>query len=143
MSIAKLDTELCFALYSASHHITGIYRPLLEPLDLTYTQFIVLMALWQEDNVSISSLASKTKLTAATMTPLLKRLEQKGFIRREIKPGNERQKNIKLTTAGRELSFKSSEVTNQAFCSTGLSRKQANELIWLCHKIISRPGLTE
>ena len=139
MSVAKLDTQLCFALYSASHHITGIYRPLLEPLGLTYTQFIVLMALWQEDNISITDLAGKTGLTTATMTPLLKRLEQKGFIRREIPVDNERQKNIVLTDAGHELSLKSAEITDQAFCTTGLSKKQASDLISLCHKLVRVP----
>ena len=69
MSVATLDTQLCFALYSASNQLTSIYRKLLEPLDLTYTQFIVLMALWEKDDISISELADKAGLGKATMTP--------------------------------------------------------------------------
>ncbi|TQV87228.1 MarR family transcriptional regulator [Aliikangiella coralliicola] len=135
MAAAQLDSQLCFALYSASNRLTSIYRPILEPLGLTYTQFIVLMALWEEDNISISRLAERAGLSKATMTPLLKRLEQKQLIQRQYLADNERQKNIVLTKAGRELSQKSEAITEQAFCETGLSKKQASEIIRLCRKI--------
>ena len=136
MSVAKLDSQLCFALYSASNHITSIYRPVLDPLDLTYPQFVVLMALWEQDDVSISQLAKRTGLSKATMTPLLKRLENKNFIQRNILADNERQKSITLTEEGRELSNKSAEITSHVFCATGLSDKQANMMISLCKKIV-------
>ncbi len=135
MFIAQLDTQLCFALYSASSHLTSLYRPLLDELDLTYPQFVVLMALWQEDGISITQLAEKTALSKATMTPLLKRLEQKKIIKRMILKENERQKSIVLTSQGRKLSLKSEELTERVFCATGLTKKQAKELINLCHKI--------
>jgi DNA-binding MarR family transcriptional regulator len=135
LSVAKLDSQLCFALYSASSHLSSIYRPLLEPLDLTYTQFIVLMALWEEDGISISQLAKRVNLSKATMTPLLKRLEQKQLIQRQILSDNERQKNILLTENGKNLSLKSKEVTENAFCATGLTKKQASDLIMLCSLI--------
>ncbi|WP_210418713.1 MarR family winged helix-turn-helix transcriptional regulator [Aliikangiella coralliicola] len=135
LAAAQLDSQLCFALYSASNRLTSIYRPILEPLGLTYTQFIVLMALWEEDNISISRLAERAGLSKATMTPLLKRLEQKQLIQRQYLADNERQKNIVLTKAGRELSQKSEAITEQAFCETGLSKKQASEIIRLCRKI--------
>ncbi len=138
MSVAKLDKQLCFALYSASHQLSSIYRPLLEPLGLTYTQFIVLMALWEKDNILISQLAQRAGLTKATMTPLLKRLEEKGLIKRVVPSDNERQKNIVLTDSGRELSFKSGDVTKQAFCETALSESEAKEIIALCKKITQK-----
>lgn len=137
MSVAKLDEQLCFALYSASSHLTSIYRPLLEPLGLTYTQFIVLMALWQKDEISISQLAEKAGLSKATMTPLLKRLEQKGLIHRKVLVDNERQKSIVLTEAGRAISLQSAEITNNAFCATGLTKQEASDMIALCHKLVS------
>lgn len=137
MSVAKLNEQLCFALYSASNHLNSIYRPLLEPLNLTYTQFLVLMALWEKDAVSISKLAEQTHLSKATMTPLLKRLEQKKFIERQRLPNNERQKSIVLTELGRKLSKRSKQITQQAFCETKLTKKQANDIIALCHKIVS------
>lgn len=138
MPAAKLDKQLCFALYSASSKLTSIYRPLLEPLDLTYTQFVVLMCLWEEDGIAISRVAERTGLSKATMTPLLKRLEQKGLIERKILKTNERQKNIVLTKAGQQLSEQSIDITEQAFCDTGLSRKEAEQAIALCHKIAQR-----
>lgn len=135
MSVAELDNQLCFALYSASNRITAVYRPLLEPLGLTYTQFVVLMALWEEDNISISRLAGRAGLSKATMTPLLKRLEQKGLIRRNVLPDNERQKAIVLTDAGRKLSRKSGDITSKVFCATGLTMQEATNMIRLCKRI--------
>ncbi|MEM7316007.1 MAG: MarR family transcriptional regulator, partial [Planctomycetota bacterium] len=73
MPAARLDDQLCFALYSASNRLTNIYRPILESMGLTYTQFVTLMALWEKDDVSISQLAQTTGLSKPTMTPLLKR----------------------------------------------------------------------
>lgn len=136
MSTARLDSQLCFALYSASNHVTSIYRPILEPLDLTYTQFVVLMALWEQDTISISQLAQKAGLSKATMTPLLKRLEQKGLISRELLPDNERQKSIVLTAAGRALGEESNAIIEQVFCQTGLSIEEAHTLIRLSKKLV-------
>lgn len=138
MSVAKLDSQLCFALYSASSRLTSIYRPILESLDLTYPQFIVLMSLWEKDNVSISFLAKKTQLSKATMTPLLKRLENKGFIIRQMLPENERQKNIVLTDDGRKLSLKSGDITHEAFCATGITENQAADMIEVCQQIVEQ-----
>ena len=138
MPAPKLDNQLCFALYTASSHLTAIYRPLLDPLNLTYTQFIVLMALWEDDNVSISCLAKKAGLSKATMTPLLKRLEQKELIQRQMLDGNERQKNISLTDAGRELSVQGEKVAQKAFCASGLTKAQAKEMISLCNTLTRR-----
>lgn len=135
MSIAQLDEQLCFALYSASNSLTRIYRSLLEPLGLTYPQFVVLMALWQEDNVSITRLAQKTGLAKATMTPLLKRLEGKGLIERQMLENNERQKNIVLTADGRALSHQSGDITDQVFCATTLTQEEAQSIIAACHQI--------
>lgn len=137
MPIASLDNQLCFALYSASSRITAIYRPILASYDLTYTQFIVLMALWKKDQVSISYLAKKTGISNATMTPLLKLLEKKQFITRQMLPGNERQKNIVLTQKGKDLSLESEAITEQAFCETGLTKAQSLELIKYCNSIVS------
>ena len=135
MTAATLDTQLCFALYSASNRLTSIYRPILSEYDLTYPQFIVMMALWEQDHVTISDIASRTGLSKPTMTPLLKLLEKKGFVTRQRLINNERQKSIVLTKTGSELAKKSGEITEQAFCATGLTRNQAKELIKMCQKI--------
>jgi DNA-binding MarR family transcriptional regulator len=112
-----------------------IYRSLLEKLDLTYTQYIVLMALWETNNISITELARRTGLSKATMTPLLKRMEKKQLIERQQLEGNERQKNIMLTDLGSNLSTEAEKVADQAFAATGLSEKQAQKLIKLCQMI--------
>lgn len=132
----RLDNQLCFALYSASSALTAIYRPLLQEIDLTYPQFLVVMALWEQDNIPISSLATKTCLTNSTMTPLLKRLEQKGFISRQSDQSDERKKTIVLTIAGHDLKSRATDITQQAFCSTGLTKPEALTVISLCQKLV-------
>lgn len=140
VAVAELDRQLCFALYSTSNKLTSTYRELLEPHGLTYTQFVVLMALWKEDEISISQLAKTTELSKATMTPLLKRMEDKNLIRREQLANNERQKSIVLTDLGRELSQNSSDITDKVFCSTGLTQEEANSMIQLCKKVRIQPN---
>lgn len=135
MAAAKLNEQLCFALYSASSHVTSLYRPLLEPLELTYPQFIVLLALHEEDGISISHLANKTALGKATMTPLLKRLEQKKLIERHVVENNERQKKVLLTEKGRALANQSEQITEKVFCATGLTQTQAEQVMAVCHQL--------
>jgi len=130
-----LHEQVCYTLYSTSGVITQAYRSLLEPLKLTYPQFVVMMALLQKDKVSVTQLAETVGLSKATMTPLLKRLEVLEYIRREFKTGDERQKCISLTTLGRELATDVDRVAKQALCATGLSHDEAEQLISLCQKI--------
>ena len=130
-----IDTQLCFALYSASNMIDQYYRPLLEAHDLTYAQYIVLMALAEKDNVSITSLANRLGLSKATMTPLLRRLEGRNLLRREMVEGDERQKFIKITSAGRALFEKSCNVTEKVFEKSNLTPAEASTLVALCKRI--------
>ena len=135
MKAAELDKQLCFALYTTTNKIISTYRTLLEPYDLTYTQFVILMLLWEKDGISISQLAQRAQLTKATMTPLLKRMEQKELIQRQMLSHNERQKSIVLTEKGKQLSDHSLEITDKVFCATGLTRDEAATIIQLCNKI--------
>lgn len=137
VSAPKLNDQLCFALYAASNVVTRRYRPLLDALDLTYPQFVVLMALWEKEGVSISQLALETGLSKPTMTPLLKRLEQKGLVERQAEPGNDRQKCIVLTDAGRTLSQQGNEITQEVFCATGLTETEAKQQIQFCQELIA------
>lgn len=137
MTAARLDNQLCFALYSASNQLVSIYRPILEPLGVTYTQFVVLMALWERDGISISQLAERTGLSKATMTPLLKRLTDKALIQLDRVAGNDRKKLVTLTERGRDLAAKSIPATEAAFCATGLSKDEAEDMIALCKRIVS------
>ena len=131
----KLNEQLCFALYAASNALTRAYRPLLEPLDLTYPQFVVMMALWEKDGVMISKLAKLTGLGKATMTPLLKRLEAKGFLLRCASENDDRQKSIILTEQGKTAAKTGLEASEKAFCKTGFELEQAGTLLNLCQEL--------
>ena len=130
-----LDSQLCFALYSASNVIDHYYRPLLEAHGLTYTQYIVLMALAEKDNVPITELANRLGLSKATMTPLLKRLEARSLIQRIAALDDERQKFIKITAEGRALWTESCHATEKVFEKSGLTLTEAHTLISLCKRI--------
>ncbi|NCB56708.1 MAG: MarR family transcriptional regulator [Gammaproteobacteria bacterium] len=101
--LLRLDNQLCFALYSASNAIVRAYRPLLDKLDITYPQYLVLLVLWQQDEISLKQLGEQLFLDSGTLTPLLKRLESKGLIRRERNERDERLRVLKLTAEGNAL----------------------------------------
>lgn len=114
----KLGEFLCFAVYSANLAFGRAYRPILEKLGLTYTQYIALVALWEQDDQTVGELGEKMFLESNTLTPILKKLEQSGFIERRRDPADERQVRIRLTPKGSEL--RSHEIGNELFDATGL-----------------------
>jgi DNA-binding MarR family transcriptional regulator len=99
----RLSDFLCFAIYSANLAYGRAYKPILEQLGLTYTQYIAIVALWEQDNQTVSSLGEKLFLESNTLTPILKKLEAMGYLNRRRDPGDERQVIISLTVAGRQL----------------------------------------
>lgn len=99
----KLDNQLCFALYSASHAFTRVYKPLLDRLGLTYPQYLAMMLLWEQDGQTVGALGERLYLESSTLTPLLKRLEAAGFIIRHRSAEDQRQVRLYLTDAGRAL----------------------------------------
>ncbi len=99
----RLDKQLCFALYGAAHAFTRAYKPLLSPLGLTYPQYVVMMALWEEDDLSVKALGEKVGLDSGTLSPLLKRLEQMHYVSRRRDAADERVVFITLTADGRAL----------------------------------------
>lgn len=98
-----LQNQLCFPLYVASKELTRRYKPFLDPLGLTYTQYVTMMALWEEDHIPVKELGERLYLDSATLTPLLKRLEAKGYITRQRSEQDERSVIISLTGAGQSL----------------------------------------
>jgi len=130
-----LHEQVCYTLYSTSGVITQAYRALLEPLKLTYPQYVVIMALLQKDKVSVTALAETVGLSKPTMTPLLKRLELLEYITREFEQGDDRQKCISLTPLGRSLASEIKDIAKHALCATGLSHDEAGQLLSLCQKI--------
>jgi MarR family transcriptional regulator, organic hydroperoxide resistance regulator len=99
----KLSDFLCFAIYSANLAYGRAYKPILEQLGLTYTQYIAIVALWENDNQTVSSLGEKLFLESNTLTPILKKLEVMGYLRRQRDPADERQVRVSLTDEGRHL----------------------------------------
>lgn len=109
----RLDRQLCFRLYAASRLVTRLYQPILDPLGLTYPQYIVLMILWEDAPCSVSQLGERSLLNSNTLTPLLKRLEKLGYVRRVRSPQDERVVNIELSEAGVKLKNKCACVPQQ------------------------------
>ncbi|MER6436601.1 MarR family transcriptional regulator [Streptomyces sp. NPDC001185] len=98
-----LDDQLCFALYAASRAVTARYRPLLDELGLTYPQYLVMLVLWEQDSITVRDLGNALQLESSTLSPLLKRLEAAGLLRRERRAEDERSVAIRLTDAGARL----------------------------------------
>lgn len=111
----RLDQQLCFPLYAASRLITRLYQPLLEPLGLTYPQYIVLMILWEDAPCSVSHVGGRALLNSNTLTPLLKRLEHLGYVRRTRSGKDERVMEISLTEAGATLKLRCACVPESLF----------------------------
>ncbi len=132
----QLDNQICFALYSASNAITRTYRPLLDQLDLTYLQYIVMMVLWQEDNISVKSLGEKVRLDSGTLTPLLKRLEAKELLIRGRSPDDERVRVLTLTDAGHELKQQATIVPQQMMRQVQMSPEELQQLKGLCDQLL-------
>jgi MarR family transcriptional regulator, organic hydroperoxide resistance regulator len=105
-----LDEQLCFALYAASRRMTATYRPMLEALNLTYPQYLVMLVLWERDGLTVRELGDRLQLDSGTLTPLLKRLEQASLLSRRRRESDEREVEITLTNAGRNLQERAIEV---------------------------------
>jgi DNA-binding MarR family transcriptional regulator len=115
----QLDRQLCFALYSASLAMTKLYKPLLEPLHLTYPQYLVMLVLWEGDGITVSQLGERVALDSGTLTPLLKRLEASNLVRRLRDAADERRVLLELTPAGRALKAKAITVPEDVARASG------------------------
>jgi DNA-binding MarR family transcriptional regulator len=116
-----LDNQLCFALYSASLAMTRLYKPLLEQLELTYPQYLVMLVLWERDGLMVSELGERLGLDSGTLTPLLKRLEGSMLIARIRALDDERRVHISLTAAGRKLKAKAAVIPGCVLSATQCS----------------------
>ena len=117
--ILLLDNQLCFALYSASLAMTKFYKPLLDPLGLTYPQYLVMLVLWEGDGLTVSRLGDRLALDSGTLTPLLKRLESSDLVRRLRDTADERRVLLHLTSAGRALKAKALAVPESMAGASG------------------------
>lgn len=117
----RLDHQLCFALYSASLAMTKLYKPMLDPLGLTYPQYLAMLVLWEADGITVSELGQRLQLDSGTLTPLLKRLESSGYVSRQRDTADERRVLLLLTPAGRSLKNRAAKVPPQVLCAAGCS----------------------
>ncbi len=124
----QLDQQLCFALYSASLAMTKQYKPLLDPLGLTYPQYLVMLVLWESTPVTVNELGKRLHLDSGTLTPLLKRLEASGLIHRQRDSADERRVLVSLTTAGRQLKEQAKSIPQTIACQVGLERDDIESL---------------
>lgn len=124
----KLDNQLCFAIVTAARNVVAIYRPILEPLDLTHPQYLAMLALWEKAPRSLSELAEELAMEPATMSPMIKRLEAQGRVVRTRSQDDERRLEIALTEAGQALREQALTVPEQVMASVGLSVAQVTAL---------------
>ena len=132
----KLDNQLCFALYSATHALTRAYRTALESTGITYTQYLVMLALWEGDNICVKTIADKLDLDSASLTPILKRLEAAGFIIKARSKADERVVEVSLTAQGRALQDEVANIQKRVACQTGLPLEEFNQLKGSLHKLV-------
>ena len=137
----ELDAQLCFALYSTSLAMTKTYKPLLDKVGLTYPQYLTMLVLWESDDLTVKQMAERLSLDSATMTPLLKRLEAQGYVKRVRGIEDERQVHIRLTDAGRALKHAIRDIPGEIYCAAG---SDADRLIKLRDDLVQlRASLME
>ena len=132
----KLINQLCFPLYAAARHVTGLYTPVLKPLGLTYTQYIVFLVLWEKDGLTVGEIGEKLLLDNGTLSPLLKKMEQAGYVRRERSREDERVVVITLTEAGRALQEKAKDVPAKVAGCIDLPPEKAQMLYGLLYELL-------
>ena len=132
----RLENQLCFPLYAASREVVKRYRPYLEPLGLTYTQYIAMMVFWEHKKCSVKELGEKLYLDSGTLTPVLKSLEAKGFVHRYRSSEDERVRLVELTEEGEQLRDKALNVPEHVGGCIRLESDEAAELYRLLYKLL-------
>lgn len=136
----KLENQLCFPLYACSKEVIKRYKPLLDELDLTYTQYITMLVLWEHGSINVKALGDMLFLDSGTLTPLLKKLESKGYISRNRDTNDERNLIISITESGRKLKDKAKNVPTEIGKCIRLTNDEAIELYRLLYKVLGKIG---
>ena len=129
---ATLSDNVCFALYTATNALMRAYRPLLERYELTYPQYLVMQALWLQDRMSLTQVSKSTRLDMGTLTPIVKRLEIKGFLQRHADVTDERKKLIVLTESGKQLKLEALALKQTLLDKVAMSSDEVEQLRLLC-----------
>ncbi|MDO5521615.1 MAG: MarR family transcriptional regulator [bacterium] len=137
-AVLKLENQICFPLYACSKEIVKRYKPFLEELDLTYTQYITMMVLWEHKQMNVKELGRYLFLDSGTLTPVLKKLEQKGWVQRVRAKEDERVLNVTLTEAGEALKERAVEIPYKVGAYMKLDQQEAVQLYQLLHKVLGQ-----
>ena len=132
----KLENQICFPLYACSKEIVRKYKPFLDEIDLTYTQYITMMVLWEHKEMNVKDLGEFLYLDSGTLTPVLKKLEQKGYVARARSIEDERVLKVTITEAGEQLKERAVEIPAKIGSCVGLSSEDALKLYEILHKIL-------
>jgi len=132
----KLDRQLCFPLYAAARRVTGVYTPYFKPLGLTYTQYIVFMALWERDGLCMNQLGRILYLDNGTLTPLIKKMEKAGYLTRRRDAEDERMVRVYLTDKGRALREEAKGLPAAAGACVNFPKEKAAQLHGLLHELL-------
>ncbi len=132
----KLENQLCFPLYACSKELIKKYKPYLDKIDLTYTQYITMMVLWEEKETNVKALGEKLYLDSGTLTPLLKKLESKGYIKRKRSSNDERNLVVTITSQGEKLKEEAVDIPKKIGSCLNLSEEEVGVLYGLLYKIL-------
>lgn len=132
----KLSNQLCFPLYVCSKEIVRRYKPFLDEVDLTYTQYITMMAFWEKGETNVKDLGKTLFLDSGTLTPVLKTLESKGFITRSRSKDDERNLIVSITEDGKKLQEKCADIPSKLACCVNFSREESQQLKTILDKML-------
>lgn len=132
----KLENQLCFPLYAASREVIKRYRPFLDELDITYTQYIAMMVFWEEKKINVKELGKKLFLDSGTLTPVLKSLEAKGYVSRYRSKEDERVLMVEITKAGEALKEQARKIPEKISGCVKLNPEEAMQLYTLLYKVL-------
>ncbi len=135
-----LENQLCFPLYACSKEIVRRYKPFLDELDLTYTQYITMMVMWEQEELTVKELGERLFLDSGTLTPVLKKLESKGYVSRERAKEDERNLDVQITEAGRALKEKAADIPGKMAACFTLSKEDAMALKRILENLMGQFG---
>ena len=136
----RLANQFCFPLYAAARNVTALYTPHLKPLGLTYTQYIVFLVLWEKDGLTVGEIGNALMLDNGTLSPLLKKMEQAGYIERRRCREDDRVVEITLTEKGRALQEKAKDIPQKIAGCIDLSAEKAQQLYALLYELLENQG---
>ena len=138
----KLRNQLCFPLYAAARNVMGLYTPWLKPLGLTYTQYLVLLVLWERDGRTVSEIGDVLLLDNGTLSPLLKKMELAGYLERRRNREDERVVTVTLTEAGRDLQLKAKDIPMKVVSCVDFSPEKVQQLYTLLYELLENQKIS-